>query len=281
MQCCTRLFPAKIAALLGGVGAGATAALSARTPRAEAQHELPGWSASAYHRTNSDALRAVAQAQVDAARSEAVSFAAWRRATAVHGWQHGGSSVGHSKPLLFVVADSLSIDWGPHLHAALAPVFRYGRKNLNCGKGHCRAWCPTRGEGPKDLVANPTLDGCNGGDSRHALAYIRHLAESSTSRGPGDERMLAPHTTPSRLSGTRADVVILNAGVPICVCTTPSITSNLALWWAVQGCGTSRLILTHGSAQCLFTSTRQTCARWCELPATTSCIATIVVSGWV
>jgi hypothetical protein len=189
---------------------GAAASASAQGSSAS-QTEAPAWST--VYRTNSPgALRAVAQVEVRAAADEAAARASWRRAAAAHGWQRGGDAA--AKPLVFVVADSLSIDWGPHLQAVLDPVFRYGRKNLNCAKGFCRAWCPTRGEGPKDLVANPGIDGCNGGDSRHALAYIRHLAASTAPQGPQDERLLAPDTTPSRLSSIRADVIILNAGAP-------------------------------------------------------------------
>ena len=45
------------------------------------------------------------------------------------------------------------------------------------------------GEGPKALVANAGVEGCNGGDSRHVLDYLRHLARSTTAGGPQDERV--------------------------------------------------------------------------------------------
>ena len=197
----------------GAVGAAAGAASASAQGSSASQTEAPAWPSTVYRTNSPGALRAVAQVEVRAAADEAAARASWRRAAAAHGWQRGGDAA--AKPLVFVVADSLSIDWGPHLQAVLDPVFRYGRKNLNCAKGFCRAWCPTRGEGPKDLVANPGIDGCNGGDSRHALAYIRHLAASTAPQGPQDERLLAPDTTPSRLSGIRADVIILNAGAPL------------------------------------------------------------------
>ena len=197
----------RVAALCAGAAGAVGAAAAAASASA------PAWPSTVYRTNSPGALRAVAQVEVRAAADEAAARASWRRAAAAHGWQRGGDAA--AKPLVFVVADSLSIDWGPHLQAVLDPVFRYGRKNLNCAKGFCRAWCPTRGEGPKDLVANPGIDGCNGGDSRHALAYIRHLAASTAPQGPQDERLLAPDTTPSRLSGIRADVIILNAGAPL------------------------------------------------------------------
>lgn len=204
----------RVAALCAGAAGAVGAAASASAQGSSAsQTEAPAWPPTVYRTNSPGALRAVAQVEVRAAADEAAARASWRRAAAAHGWQRGGDAA--AKPLVFVVADSLSIDWGPHLQAVLDPVFRYGRKNLNCAKGFCRAWCPTRGEGPKDLVANPGIDGCNGGDSRHALAYIRHLAASTAPQGPQDERLLAPDTTPSRLSGIRADVIILNAGAPL------------------------------------------------------------------
>ena len=174
------------------------------------QGQAQPWGTSAYNHSTPASIRAAALAEVGAAQQDAAAAAAWRAAAAAHGWQRGGEK---KKPLVFVVADSLSIDWGPHFEAALGPVFRYGRKNLNCAKGSCRAWCPRDGEGPKDLVANPELDGCNGGDSRHNLQYLRHLAESTAPLGPGDEQLLSPTTTPSRLTGVKADVIVLNCGL--------------------------------------------------------------------
>ena len=163
-----------------------------------------------YATTTQASLRAAAASEVQAAEAAAASYASWSRAADAHGWAGADGEQG----LVFVVADSLSIDWGPHCARPLgAAGFRFGRKNLRCAKGFCRAWDPVAGEGPKELVANAGLDGCNGGDSRTALAYMRHLATSTAPTSPQDERVLAPTRVPSRLTGTKADVIVLNAGL--------------------------------------------------------------------
>ena len=179
--------------------------LAAQPPRTPATPHTPG----PYATTTQASLRAAAASEVQAAEAAAASYASWSRAADAHGWAGAGS-----EGLVFVVADSLSIDWGPHCARPLgAAGFRFGRKNLRCAKGFCRAWDPVAGEGPKELVANAGLDGCNGGDSRTALAYIRHLATSTAPTSPHDERVLAPTRVPSRLTGTKADVIVLNAGL--------------------------------------------------------------------
>ena len=67
---------------------------------------------------------------------------------------------------VFVVGDSISIQYGPHLARMLAPQFEYSRK-----------------EG--DAEARLNLDnpvGANGGDSGHVRAYLTALAHAGTFR---------------------------------------------------------------------------------------------------
>lgn len=64
-----------------------------------------------------------------------------------------------SLPFVFVIGDSISMQYGPYLEAALAGRFRYDRK---------------RGENGD--LDNPS--GANGGDSGRVLAYLRGLAEA-------------------------------------------------------------------------------------------------------
>lgn len=99
-----------------------------------------------------------------------------------------------AKPLFFVVADSISIDYGPVLEKLVEHKWQYGRKN--------------NGRDPHDW----SLDGANGGDSSHVLAYIRHLASDAWASGLFDER-LASATTPSRLMGRKPEVLLLNCGL--------------------------------------------------------------------
>ena len=132
-----------------------------------------GVATSPYRRTDADQLDANAATDFAAARAEAGARGRDRQRQ------------GQPARLLFVVADSLSIDYFPPLADALAPAgYRVGRKNNRCALGYCRAWDPARGEGLRALVANPGLDGCNGGDSRSVLAYLQHLARSSSLLSP-------------------------------------------------------------------------------------------------
>lgn len=66
-------------------------------------------------------------------------------------------------PLVFVVADSISIQYGPYLERALAGAFRYGRMG---GEAEAAA-----------NLDNPV--GANGGDSNRVLAYLKDLAAAN------------------------------------------------------------------------------------------------------
>mgnify|MGYP005848844859 CR=1 FL=1 len=59
---------------------------------------------------------------------------------------------------LFVLGDSVSMHYGPHLQRALGPTFAYARKGSVA---------------TADAVEVPTDDNANGGDSRMCLAYLR------------------------------------------------------------------------------------------------------------
>ena len=73
-------------------------------------------------------------------------------------------SLSHSLlPRLFVIGDSISIQYGPHLERFLAGKFHYDRK---------------RDSGDEFAAANlDTPAGANGGDSRMVLAYLRSRRE--------------------------------------------------------------------------------------------------------
>jgi len=101
-----------------------------------------------------------------------------------------------AKPLFFVVADSISIDYGPALEKLVEQKWQYGYGRKNMGRD------------PHDW----SLDGANGGDSSHVLAYIKHLASDAWASGLFDER-LASGTTPSRLMGRTPEVLLLNCGL--------------------------------------------------------------------
>ncbi len=77
---------------------------------------------------------------------------------------------------LFLIGDSISVDYGPFLAPAIAPWFRFARKS---GEDLARA--------NLDVAA-----GANGGDSRMVLAYLRARAEAG---------------------GFRPDVLLVNAGL--------------------------------------------------------------------
>lgn len=62
---------------------------------------------------------------------------------------------------LFVVGDSISIQYGPYLEAALGPSFHYDRKHDDGGA-------------PPALHNLDVPTGANGGDSGMVLAYLRH-----------------------------------------------------------------------------------------------------------
>jgi len=110
-------------------------------------------------------------------------------------------SDGDDAPLVFVIADSISLDYGPALKENLRLLgLRYGRKNEGALVGDER-----RGDGDQ------SVSGQNGGDSSHVLAYCKHLASDVTSTSGADERLRA--SVPSALSGTRPLVVLLNAGL--------------------------------------------------------------------
>ena len=64
-------------------------------------------------------------------------------------------------PRLFVIGDSISIQYGPHLEKLCAGVFAYDRKRDDAGAP------PAAGN-----LDVPT--GANGGDSDMVLAYLRH-----------------------------------------------------------------------------------------------------------
>ncbi|GDY11381.1 hypothetical protein LBMAG53_02580 [Planctomycetota bacterium] len=77
---------------------------------------------------------------------------------------------------LFLIGDSISVDYGPFLAAAIAPWFSYARKS---GEDLARA--------NLDVAA-----GANGGDSRAVLAYLRARAAAG---------------------GFRPEVLLVNAGL--------------------------------------------------------------------
>lgn len=64
-------------------------------------------------------------------------------------------------PRLFVIGDSISIQYGDALERRLAGTFRYGRKCDDAGA-------------PKALSNLDVPTGANGGDSAMVLAYLRH-----------------------------------------------------------------------------------------------------------
>lgn len=82
-------------------------------------------------------------------------------------------------PRLFVIGDSISIQYGDALERRLAGTFRYDRKRDDAGA-------------PKALSNLDVPTGANGGDSAMVLAYLRH------------RRATAP---------IAADVLLLNCGL--------------------------------------------------------------------
>lgn len=82
-------------------------------------------------------------------------------------------------PRLFVIGDSISIQYGDALERRLAGSFRYDRKRDDAGA-------------PKALSDLDVPTGANGGDSAMVLAYLRH------------RRMADP---------IAADVLLLNCGL--------------------------------------------------------------------
>jgi hypothetical protein len=155
-----------------------------------------------YYPTTMAQIHSVAANELALARDEAAAFSSWWAAS-------GGGSAGDKPagvpPMLYVLADSLSIDYGPHLQHALQGCFLYDRKNLRSAKGFCRAWLPGLGigEGARDLVANPGIDGCNGGDSSHMLGFLRHLAATTASVSSDG----------GSVSWRKPAVVVLNSGL--------------------------------------------------------------------
>lgn len=138
-----------------------------------AQHCVQDEEVRPYAPTTEGQVAVVAARAVTLARAAAAAFQQWHSQT-----HQGTQQAPPPPPLLFVLADSLSIDYGPHLQRALAGCFRYDRKNLRGPHGRCRAWLPGIGEGPRIVVANPGLDGCNGGDSGHMRRYLENWADS-------------------------------------------------------------------------------------------------------
>ena len=86
-----------------------------------------------------------------------------------------GSASGRKIPTVFVIGDSISIHYGPHLEAAGAGFFHYDRK---------------RGSSAENEMDFAT--GANGGDSARVLAYLKE-------RQAGDP--------------IRADILLLNCGL--------------------------------------------------------------------
>lgn len=79
-------------------------------------------------------------------------------------------------PYVFVIGDSISMEYGPHLAALLGSGITYARK-----------------EGMDEAMANLDIpSGANGGDSRMVMAYLK-------------ERLREPAFTP--------DLLVLNAGL--------------------------------------------------------------------
>ncbi len=69
-------------------------------------------------------------------------------------------------PRLFVIGDSISIQYGDALERRLAGLFRYDRKRDDAGA-------------PKALSDLDVPTGANGGDSAMVLAYLRHRRASA------------------------------------------------------------------------------------------------------
>lgn len=79
-------------------------------------------------------------------------------------------------PRLFVLGDSISIEYGPHLQKMLVGNFQYSRKS-----------------GEEEALKNLDIpQGANGGDSRMCLGYLRGILESGE---------------------LKADVLLLNCGL--------------------------------------------------------------------
>jgi hypothetical protein len=86
-------------------------------------------------------------------------------------------------------------------HYAPARVDTYLRAGRTC----CWVWYA-------GLVANPTVEGCNGGDSSHVLQFLRHTAaivRSDNGGGMAAARRQQPLTQPWR----QPAVILLNSGL--------------------------------------------------------------------
>jgi hypothetical protein len=92
------------------------------------------------------------EAQIEAVAARELALASEDSRTYVMTLPASASAAAGPPPLLYVLGDSLSIDYGPALEAALRGCLSYSRKNLRSAKGYCRAWMAEIGEGARGAV---------------------------------------------------------------------------------------------------------------------------------
>ena len=123
----------------------------------------------------------------------------------------GGNADASGITSVHIVADSISIDYGPFLQGVLGATYRVSRKAPGGSDGTSLPRVTGAGRvGPDDPAYGATgPGGANGGDSRHVLAYLRALVEArrrADARAAGDPDGLALPAPP-------IDVLVLNAGL--------------------------------------------------------------------